>query len=220
MATCAAPPATSPAQPCPGRTATWPSPGIATPSFARCAACTREMPLCCALWRASAATAWCRSMWCGRGYCSALPYPPRRAHPGDLFSLRLYWRRPRAVRGAGGAASGEHGWRSPRSLATAAPKQARSRGRGAGCGASGGLPAVVSGVARGEVRPFSGRSSSAKMAETGQTGTQAPQSMHSTGSIYSISSVAYSVRLFSGECNRQGRRRRRRCLWCRCRVLL
>ena len=30
---------------------------------------------------------------------------------------------------------------------------------------------------------FSGRSSSAKMAETGQTGTQAPQSMHSTGSI-------------------------------------
>ncbi len=30
---------------------------------------------------------------------------------------------------------------------------------------------------------FSGRSSSAKMAETGQTGTQAPQSMHSTGSM-------------------------------------
>src|SRR6266446_3414226 len=30
---------------------------------------------------------------------------------------------------------------------------------------------------------FSGRSSSAKIADTGQTGTQAPQSMHSTGSI-------------------------------------
>src|SRR5689334_10423714 len=29
---------------------------------------------------------------------------------------------------------------------------------------------------------FSGKSSSEKMAETGQTGTQAPQSMHSTGS--------------------------------------
>ena len=37
---------------------------------------------------------------------------------------------------------------------------------------------------------FSGRSSSAKIADTGHTGTQAPQSMHSTGSIYSISSVA------------------------------
>src|SRR5580658_1464151 len=36
---------------------------------------------------------------------------------------------------------------------------------------------------------FSGRSSSAKIAETGHTGTQAPQSMHSTGSIYNISSV-------------------------------
>src|ERR1700674_5030073 len=30
---------------------------------------------------------------------------------------------------------------------------------------------------------FSGRSSSAKIAETGHTGTHAPQSMHSTGSI-------------------------------------
>ena len=30
---------------------------------------------------------------------------------------------------------------------------------------------------------FSGRSSSAKIAKTGQTGTHAPQSMHSTGSI-------------------------------------
>ena len=30
---------------------------------------------------------------------------------------------------------------------------------------------------------FSGRSSSAKIADTGQTGTQAPQSMHSTGSM-------------------------------------
>jgi hypothetical protein len=30
---------------------------------------------------------------------------------------------------------------------------------------------------------FSGRSSSAKMADTGHTGTHAPQSMHSTGSM-------------------------------------
>src|ERR1017187_10854345 len=37
---------------------------------------------------------------------------------------------------------------------------------------------------------FSGRSSRAKIADTGHTGTQAPQSMHSTGSIYSISSAA------------------------------
>src|SRR5579859_4748396 len=34
---------------------------------------------------------------------------------------------------------------------------------------------------------FSGRSSSAKIAETGQTGTHAPQSMHSTGSMNNIS---------------------------------
>src|SRR5208282_5248727 len=45
---------------------------------------------------------------------------------------------------------------------------------------------------------FSGRSSSAKMAETGHTGTQAPQSMHSTGSIYSISSVANFSESFLG----------------------
>src|ERR1700722_5172112 len=32
---------------------------------------------------------------------------------------------------------------------------------------------------------FSGRSSKAKIAVTGQTGTQAPQSMHSTGLMYS-----------------------------------
>src|SRR5215469_16677673 len=32
---------------------------------------------------------------------------------------------------------------------------------------------------------FSGRSSNAKIAVTGQTGTQAPQSMHSTGLMYS-----------------------------------
>jgi len=38
-----------------------------------------------------------------------------------------------------------------------------------------------SGVDRCKVAHFSGRSSSAKMAVTGQTGTQAPQSMHSTG---------------------------------------
>src|SRR5208282_4841320 len=45
---------------------------------------------------------------------------------------------------------------------------------------------------------FSGRSSSAKMADTGHTGTHAPQSMHSTGSIYSISSVAYLSESFLG----------------------
>src|SRR5271157_6234505 len=45
---------------------------------------------------------------------------------------------------------------------------------------------------------FSGRSSSAKMADTGHTGTQAPQSMHSTGSIYSISSVANLSESFLG----------------------
>src|SRR5260370_12213763 len=45
---------------------------------------------------------------------------------------------------------------------------------------------------------FSGRSSSAKIAVTGQTGTQAPQSMHSTGLIshYSSSSnLLYSFRV-------------------------
>ena len=34
---------------------------------------------------------------------------------------------------------------------------------------------------------FSGVSSSAKMASTGHAGTQAPQSMHSSGWMYSIS---------------------------------
>ena len=34
-----------------------------------------------------------------------------------------------------------------------------------------------------EFAHFSGRSSSAKIADTGQTGTHAPQSMHSTGSM-------------------------------------
>src|SRR5882762_1848010 len=37
---------------------------------------------------------------------------------------------------------------------------------------------------------FSGRSSSAKMAVTGQTGTQAPQSMHSVGLMYSCFSFS------------------------------
>jgi hypothetical protein len=37
---------------------------------------------------------------------------------------------------------------------------------------------------------LSGKSSKAKIAVTGQTGTQAPQSMHSTGLMYSIVSVA------------------------------
>jgi hypothetical protein len=36
---------------------------------------------------------------------------------------------------------------------------------------------------------FSGKSSSAKIAVTGQTGTHAPQSMHSTGLMYSMVSV-------------------------------
>src|SRR6185295_15067864 len=45
---------------------------------------------------------------------------------------------------------------------------------------------------------FSGRSSSAKMADTGHTGTQAPQSMHSTGSMYSISSSACAGESFLG----------------------
>src|SRR5580700_832293 len=45
---------------------------------------------------------------------------------------------------------------------------------------------------------FSGRSSSAKMADTGHTGTQAPQSMHSTGSIYNISSSACAGESFLG----------------------
>src|SRR5271167_1301987 len=45
---------------------------------------------------------------------------------------------------------------------------------------------------------FSGKSSSAKIADTGQTGTQAPQSMHSTGSIYNISSSAYAGESFLG----------------------
>src|SRR6202049_5015270 len=45
---------------------------------------------------------------------------------------------------------------------------------------------------------LSGRSSSAKIADTGQTGTQAPQSMHSTGSMYNISSSAYAGESFFG----------------------
>src|SRR5579859_649889 len=39
---------------------------------------------------------------------------------------------------------------------------------------------------------FSGKSSNAKMAVTGQTGTQAPQSMHSVGWMYSCVSAANS----------------------------
>src|SRR5205807_10615601 len=45
---------------------------------------------------------------------------------------------------------------------------------------------------------FSGRSSRAKIADTGHTGTQAPQSMHSTGSMYSNSSVAWAGSSFLG----------------------
>jgi hypothetical protein len=47
------------------------------------------------------------------------------------------------------------------------------------------LAAEVRGVLLGKVAHFSGRSSCAKMADTGQAGTQAPQSMHSTGSMKS-----------------------------------
>ena len=52
------------------------------------------------------------------------------------------------------------------------------------------LAAVVAGVLFCKLRPFSGRSSPAKMAETGHTGTHAPQSMHSTGSMKSWSTSA------------------------------
>src|SRR4029077_8001051 len=45
---------------------------------------------------------------------------------------------------------------------------------------------------------FSGKSSTAKIADTGQTGTQAPQSMHSTGSMYSISASAKRPSSFLG----------------------
>src|SRR5436305_10316508 len=45
---------------------------------------------------------------------------------------------------------------------------------------------------------FSGRSSSAKIAETGHTGTQAPQSMHSTGSIKSWSTPSNCGASFLG----------------------
>jgi 6-pyruvoyl-tetrahydropterin synthase len=45
------------------------------------------------------------------------------------------------------------------------------------------LPAVIGRVFGVKSDHFSGRSSSAKIADTGQTGTQAPQSMHSTGSM-------------------------------------
>src|SRR5215471_7589822 len=45
---------------------------------------------------------------------------------------------------------------------------------------------------------FPGRSPRAKIADTGHTGTHAPQSMHSTGSIYSISSPLYFSLSFLG----------------------
>jgi hypothetical protein len=45
---------------------------------------------------------------------------------------------------------------------------------------------------------FSGRSSTAKMAETGQTGTHAPQSMHSTGSMYIMSTSLNLASSFFG----------------------
>src|SRR5258706_2791836 len=45
---------------------------------------------------------------------------------------------------------------------------------------------------------FAGRSSSAKIADTGHTGTDAPQSMHSTGSMYSIVSGSNFSESFLG----------------------
>src|SRR5262249_52299784 len=45
---------------------------------------------------------------------------------------------------------------------------------------------------------LSGRSSAAKMAETGQTGAQAPQSIHSTGSIKSCCPAACLSEFFLG----------------------
>src|SRR5919112_720742 len=45
---------------------------------------------------------------------------------------------------------------------------------------------------------FSGVSSSAKIASTGQAGTQAPQSMHSSGWMKSMSAVAKSASSFRG----------------------
>src|SRR5205085_7030221 len=45
---------------------------------------------------------------------------------------------------------------------------------------------------------FSGRSSAAKIAETGQTGTQAPQSIHSTGSMNSMLLSACGASSFLG----------------------
>src|SRR5260370_29318325 len=46
--------------------------------------------------------------------------------------------------------------------------------------------------------PFSGRSSRAKMAVTGQTGTQAPQSIHSVGWIYNCVSLSKSASSLRG----------------------
>jgi hypothetical protein len=45
---------------------------------------------------------------------------------------------------------------------------------------------------------FSGKSSKAKIAVTGQTGTQAPQSMHSTGLMYSCGSASNAGSSFRG----------------------
>src|SRR6516162_2402091 len=45
---------------------------------------------------------------------------------------------------------------------------------------------------------FSGRSSSAKIAVTGQTGTHAPQSMHSVGLIYSCVTLSCSASSLRG----------------------
>src|SRR6476659_3465484 len=45
---------------------------------------------------------------------------------------------------------------------------------------------------------FAGVSSSVKIASTGQAGTHAPQSMHSSGWMYSISAVSKSASSFRG----------------------
>ena len=60
---------------------------------------------------------------------------------------------------------------------------------------------------------FSGKSSRAKIAVTGQTGTHAPQSMHSTGLMYSCGSASNAAHLSAGGCNRRGKHPRTRYPW-------
>src|SRR6266436_1532945 len=69
------------------------------------------------------------------------------------------------------------------------PKSARNRSRPSSAGY---FPcfAYQSALMGVKLFHFSGRSSSAKIAVTGQTGTHAPQSMHSVGWIYSCVSLS------------------------------